>query len=643
MKTLLIMVIITLIHYAQQDTIKNYNLGEIVVTSEQNALVKSSSVFDLNLEQIEIFNTTNITSPLKFSTGLFITTTSKNESKIYMRGYDQRQIAIFLDGVPIYEPYSGLIDLSNLPVCSFEKINVSKGMPSIGYGANSMAGSINFITKRSQKRSISVNVESGSFNNFNFGTSGSYENFYYNVNAGYTNSTGFKIPSIKENFLNENGGKRDNSQYENIGGMIKLGMTNLYNFNIAYSFMLINNQKGVPTDVYTKNPRYWRYTEWNKLINNLMFSRTIGTNIRVKGNVFHESYNNVLDSYDDDSFMSQEMKYAFRSSYDDHSFGINLISDVEFLNTGITRLSFAWKKDVHKEEGNFNSGFSRYEASVLSSGIEQDINLSQSISAVLGFSYDLLTPIFADNSELRSKTNSLNYLAGINYRTSKSLSFNLNASKKSRFPTLKEFYSETVGRDLANPNLTIEQSLNSEIGFTYSLKSNIEINSSLFYSSIDDLINQVFLGEGLRQFQNIGKAEIKGLEIGLNYNNDNYNFNLAYTYLSARNLSENRESSKLENRPEHILSLFTDYNFLFGTQIRGEFLFIANKIGIDSDTRKFVKMDDYLLTNIKISHDYLNNYLVYFRVNNLFNIYYESDYGYPQQGIEFIIGLKANF
>jgi iron complex outermembrane receptor protein len=407
--------------------------------------------------------------------------------------------------------------------------------------------------------------------------------------------------------------------------------------------MLIDNQKGVPSDVYTKNPRYWRYTEWNKLINNLMFSRTIGTNIRIKGNVFHESYNNVLDSYDDDSFMSQEMKYAFRSTYDDHSFGINLIGDVEFINTGITRLSFAFKKDVHKEEGNFNSGFSRYEASVLSSGIEQDINLSQSISAVLGISYDLLTPIFADNSELRSKSYSLNYLAGISYRTSKSLSFNINASKKSRFPTLKEFYSETVGRDLANPNLTIEQSVNSEIGFTYSLKSNIIINSSLFYSSIDDLINQVFLGEGMRQFQNIGKAEIKGLEIGLNYNNENYNFNLAYTYLSAINLSENRESFKLENRPEHILSFFTDYNFLFGTQIRGEFLFIANKIGVDSDTRKFVKMDDYLLTNIKISHDYLNNYLVYFRVNNLFNIYYESDYGYPQRGIEFIIGLKANF
>lgn len=643
MKTILMLITVICISInGQEDTLKHYNLGEVVVTSEQSGLVKSSSVFDVNLQSIENYDNNDITSSLKYYSGLHITTTSKNESKIYMRGYEQRQVAVFLDGVPIYEPYSGMIDLSNLPVSSIEKITVSKGMPSLAYGANSMGGTINFVTKSSQEQKISLNMESGSSHNLAIGTSGGIGNFYYNIHAGYTKSSGYEIPSTNENYRNENGGIRDNSQYENIGGMIKLGVNNLYNFNIAYSLMIIDNQKGVPADVYTNNPRYWRYTEWKKTTNNLMFSRSFGNSVRIKGNLFYDTYKNVLDSYDDATFTTQTMRYAFRSTYDDHSIGLNLISDFDALKLGITRLSFAWKKDVHKEEGNFNEGFSSYEASVMSTGIEQDINLSQRLSAVVGLGYDLLTPIYANEGELRKNSSSLNGFIGINYKATEDLSIHINGSKKSRFPTLKEFYSQTAGRDLANPNLAIEKSINSELGFVYQHSSEIMINGSLFYNSIDDLINLVFLEEGLRQYQNIGKAEMKGAEITFRYIGKNISTNLAYTYLDAKNVSEDRESDILEYRPEHVLSLTADYGFTFGTTIRGELVYTANKYGVDSDTREFVKMDNIIITNIRISQKLFEHYLVNLRANNIFNRYYESEYGFPQAGRELFIGLRMS-
>jgi len=643
MKTILMLITVICISInGQEDTLKHYNLGEVVVTSEQSGLVKSSSVFDVNLQSIENYDNNDITSSLKYYSGLHITTTSKNESKIYMRGYEQRQVAVFLDGVPIYEPYSGMIDLSNLPVSSIEKITVSKGMPSLAYGANSMSGTINFVTKSSQEQKISLNMESGSSHNLAIGTSGGIGNFYYNIHAGYNKSSGYEIPSTNENYRNENGGIRDNSQYENLGGMIKLGFNSLFNFNIAYSLMIIDNQKGVPADVYTKNPRYWRYTEWKKTTNNLMFSRTFGNIIRLKGNLFYDTYKNVLDSYDNATFTTQTMRYAFRSTYDDHSLGLNLISDFDALKLGITRLSFAWKKDVHKEEGNFNEGFSSYEASVMSTGIEQDINLSQRLSAVVGLGYDLLTPIYANEGELRENSSSLNGFMGISFRATEDLSIHINGSKKSRFPTLKEFYSQTAGRDLANPNLAIEKSINSELGFAYQANRELIINGSLFYSSINDLINLVFLEGGLRQYQNIGKAEMKGAEIAFRYIGKNIITHLAYTYLEAKNVSEDREIDILEYRPEHVLSLTADYGFAFGTTIRGELVYTANKYGVDSDTREFVKMENVMTTNIRISQQLFENYLVYLRANNIFNTYYESEYGFPQAGRELFIGLRMS-
>jgi iron complex outermembrane recepter protein len=643
MKTIQIALLLLTISIYGQDSLKNYNLGEVVVNSEQNNLVSVSSIFDVNTNKIDLDDGCNITSSLKNFPGMYISTSSKNESKILMRGYDQRQVTVFLDGVPIYEPYSGTVDLSNLPKSSIEKIKVSKGMPSLSYGSNSMGGTINFITKDKLEKIAMLKLESGSTTATTVGLNGSHENLYFNVNAAYSKSNGFQIAKMNDNHKNEDGGKRNNSDYENIGGMLKVGIDDFHDFNLAYSFMLINNIKGIPTDVYTSKPRYWRYSEWNKTINNLMFSTNFGSSFRIKGNVYYENFYNVLDSYDNDSFTTQDMKYAFHSTYDDHSFGINLLGDIDAVHFGITRMSFSWRKDVHKEEGNFNQGFSTYEASLFSTGIEQDITLSERLKGIVGLSYDLLTPYFANENGLRSSDNSQNYFAGLSYKVSNDLLFHLNTSKRNRFPTLKEFYSETVGRDIANPKLEVENGVNGEIGITYMMNSAISMQSNLFYSSIENLIQQIFLDGGFRQYQNIGKAEMKGAELGLTIDINNFNMNLNYTYLSAKNKSDNSESEIIEHRPEHVMALLFNYQTELGPELSADFFYLANNYGVNSDTREFVKMKNYLLTNMKISHHLFNNYTLYFRVNNIFNTYYETEYGFPMAGREYFVGLKCNW
>ncbi len=337
------------------------------------------------------------------------------------------------------------------------------------------------------------------------------------------------------------------------------------------------------------------------------------------------------------------MKYAFHSTYDDHSFGINLVNDINALDFGLTRISLSWKNDVHKEEGNFNEGFSNYEASLFSSGIEQDINFSEKVSAVAAIGYDLLTPIYSNGSDLRDPSSSINGFVGLSYKVNENVGLHINASKKNRFPTLKEFYSQTVGRDVANPDLNVEESINSELGINYKLSSGILLNANIFYSSIDELINLVILDDGLRQYQNIGKAEMKGAEIGLNLNVDDFSMNLAYTYLSAKNVSDDAQSEILEYRPEHVLYLVPSYQFSFGTELRAELFFVGGKYGVDADLREFVEMDNYLLTNFRASHTIFENYTLYVRVNNLADIYYATEYGFPQPGREFFVGLKLRW
>jgi outer membrane cobalamin receptor len=172
--------------------------------------------------------------------------------------------------------------------------------------------------------------------------------------------------------------------------------------------------------------------------------------------------------------------------------------------------------------------------------------------------------------------------------------------------------------------------------------STISMEGNLFYSSIENLIQQVFLNDGFRQYQNIGKAEMKGAELGLTIDINNLIMNLSYTYLSAKNKSDNSESEIIEHKPEHVLNLTSRYLTGFGLDFSAEFFYLANNYSIDSDTQEFIKLEDYLLTNVKISKKILNNYAIYLRVNNLLNVYHETEYGFPMAGREFFVGVNCN-
>ncbi|CAG5074652.1 Vitamin B12 transporter BtuB [Dyadobacter sp. CECT 9623] len=84
----------------------------------------------------------NLTAPI-FSNALNIlpgvsiaNVGQRNESVVYVRGFDLRQVPVFIDGVPVYVPYDGYVDMGRFTTFDLAEINVSKGFASILYGAN---------------------------------------------------------------------------------------------------------------------------------------------------------------------------------------------------------------------------------------------------------------------------------------------------------------------------------------------------------------------------------------------------------------------------------------------------------------------------------------------------------------------------
>jgi outer membrane cobalamin receptor len=637
---LLFLFILFKIYGQTTDTIPAYNLGEVIVTAKNENIVKASSIIEVDFAQMQRSLASTVTDAISMEAGIRTQVNSKGEIPVYIRGFSQKQIAVFIDGIPVYFPYEGELDLNQIPTASIEKITISKGMPSILYGPNSMGGTVNIITQENREGfGFGASFQTGSKQSISLNTRGEFLNLKWNVGGQFNKSSGFYLPGSFNNTVNEDGNRRDNSHYENLGGFLRLTHSPSKNIHLSYSLFLTDNSRGIPPNIYSIRPRYWKFTEWKKYLHSFAFNVFLGKSFAVKGNLFYDKYRNVLDSYDDNTYTTQTLKSAFHSTYDDNSRGLNLTSFINPDFFPLTKLTMLYKADIHREQGNIQLPWGEYKTETLTIGIEQEFNLTDKLFGVTGISYDRMNPLFANNAPLRSSCSVLNGHAGLNYEINNWLNFHAHASKKSRFPTLKEFYSEVLGRNIANPDLSVEKSMNYEVGFKIDIKTENPLKLIFFFSDVKDMIQLLNLPDGIRQFQNLGKVQLAGFETEVGLDASIFDSKINYTFLSAKNLSVNAINRILDNRPKHVLNIINSKKYPPGFEWIIESSFVNSRYSSDGDTGEFIKMPDYFLLNVKLSQKFFEQYYLAAGITNILGKYYESEYGFPQPGREYILQL----
>ncbi|MEO6951297.1 MAG: TonB-dependent receptor [Polyangia bacterium] len=72
-------------------------------------------------------------------------------TSVSLRGSEESEVAVFLDGVPLSRAASGAIDLSEIPADGLERIEIYRGAPPIQLGAEAVGGVINLVSRRATK------------------------------------------------------------------------------------------------------------------------------------------------------------------------------------------------------------------------------------------------------------------------------------------------------------------------------------------------------------------------------------------------------------------------------------------------------------------------------------------------------------
>jgi iron complex outermembrane receptor protein len=142
---LLLLINFQFIFAQEKDSVQIYRLGEITVKS--GIVLEPKSVFQLNYKNIEEADANNLFELTKYIPSVKPQTNSRGESLIYLRGSGERQISLFFDGVPLNIPWDNRIDLSLIPTDAVGGLSITKGIPSVIYGANTLAGVVNVSTK----------------------------------------------------------------------------------------------------------------------------------------------------------------------------------------------------------------------------------------------------------------------------------------------------------------------------------------------------------------------------------------------------------------------------------------------------------------------------------------------------------------
>ncbi|ADD68365.1 TonB-dependent receptor [Denitrovibrio acetiphilus DSM 12809] len=627
---------------ASADEESVYKLGEISVSTEQ-AQTSSATINSKQLyrEQFEKAGMKDVTEALGMMPGISITSGTRNEKNIYVRGYDQRHIPIFMDGIPVSLPYDGYVDMGKIGLYSVGKIELQTGAPSVDFGANALGGAVNIVSRKPVKPfEAEMDLEYGRNNRFSSGLSlgTKQEKFYIAFSGNYEDSDGYMLSDNFHKTVKEDGDERENSDYLSKTANFKLGLTPTDKTEVSLGYNYIASERGIPHGVLDSS-RYWRMTDWDKKTYYLI-ADTAFDHLKVRARVYRDEYYNVINSYDDDTYSTQLSRKAWESTYDDYAMGAVLGMTTDIIPGNTVSLTFQYRRDQHKSKGDSGEPWLKYEADTVYAGIEDAIVLNNKLLLTLGLAYDRNEPVHADNEDgtegddLRDSIHTFSPKAELLYTYSDETQLHASVAKTTRFPSLKDLYSTYIDGDyVENPDLEEEKAVNYEIGVKQALSSFVTLQANVFYSEIKDLITDGSVtidGTVYDQKQNADKATYKGFEVFLNGTFMDINdVTLAYTYLDAKNESSDRDTDKLVDRPEHRL-------FLNHVLTLNKF-YVSSNLTLQTSQYEenrgdWTEMGGMYLVDTKIGYNAMERVTVEAGIENLFDRDYSYSEGFPQEG-----------
>lgn len=637
------------------DSVRNdkvFQLGEVTIIGNR----KPELTTRISIRQMESQDKWEVSKALNMIAGMNLTAVGpRNESMVTVRGFDLRQIPVYMDGIPVYVPFDGYVDLARFTTFDLSAIDVSKGYASILYGPNSLGGAINLVSRKpidsfEYDGAIGMINTNGYRGNLNIGSR--IGKFYLQGGLSYLHRDAFRLSSGFIPTDHEDGGQRDNSYRTDQKYNIKLGWTPDEKSEYVVGYINQQGDKGGP--VYTgsdvlnsllKKPRFWRWPAWNKETFYFMSKNNIGSKSYFKTRLYYDKFINSIISYDDASYSSITKPYAFKSWYNDYTYGGNIEYGTVVAKTHHLKGAVHFKKDVHREH-DLVQPVLHFIDNTFTIGVEDVYKISEKWLLIPGLGYSTRDNVTAEEYHSDDKTISKFPDAGISeafdgqiavfYYLKEGHKIGGVLSHKTRFATIKDRYSYRLGTAIPNPGLRPETAINYEINYAGQASQKLFFQTAFFYSRLADIIMSIDnVQPGKSQMLNAGRATYTGAEFTLNYQITRQLFTTVnYTYIERKNLTN--PTLCFTNVPRSKIFGYIQYQPNNKTELTLSTEYNASRYSTSYGT----PVKDFTLIDIIGARKIGTHLSVEAGVKNLFDKNYSLTEGFPEEGRNFLVTLR---
>ncbi|OGD21652.1 MAG: hypothetical protein A2W03_17080 [Candidatus Aminicenantes bacterium RBG_16_63_16] len=561
----------------------------------------------------------DLSEVIKYAPGAMVTVGNKNEYSLKLRGFDNRRIALLVDGVPVIDPYYGSFDLKTIAAGGVESVQITQGPSSVLYGPNTMGGIVNVITRRpgpEPRVLLSASYGDRSTKSLTLDSSYLWKKFGFAAAAGHQDSNGYNYPDPGGTDL-----ARANSDYSRTNLNLKL----YYNPNNRSEIMVnggyYHSEYGLPPDLYGR-ARYWRFPNWDRTMLNAGGFTALGERSSLRFRAFYVRYDNSLDFFSNQAMTVRQS----RSTFENADYGVFGIGDFCLAPWNSLKVSLYYQGDKVRTQDDVNLPWTTFDQATFSSGVEDHLTLTQRWRVIFGASWDHLAKFEGQS------TSRVNPLVGLKYSPAEDLDLHLSYAAKSRFPSMNSLYSPSQG----NPDLRSERAATWEIGAIYN--RGIYLAGAVFATELYDMINSFRLPSGLRAYFNIGESRMKGAEVQLQKSWPWLMATVNYTYLDHLNISDNRPLDVLSR---HNLTFELDVQLPARLRLGVAGLFASKSYWYDNNARKLLTIADYGYLDVVLSWP-AGGFAPFVKVANVFDTYFITEPGFPWRGRYIEVGLRTD-
>lgn len=581
------------------------------VYSVSKSLVSTTNVTDnvsiITSEELYQKGITTVVEALNTIPGVSFTSNGGmgKSTGVYLQGMSNKYTLLMVDGVRYNDPSntSGA-DFSHLLIGDIERIEVIKGAQSGVWGADAAAGVINIITKKAQNGThASAAVEVGSYGRRDVSTSVSHKNDKFDVQLSVQRVTedGFSAQAPYGKDIDQ----YERDLYRNTTVNLKAGywLDDHNRVEAGYhDINAMNSYDGYAAPNSSQHSDFHQYSEfltYKYFVGNHALETTVSESTFVKKEL--DATNGNLKNYEGQA-PSIELKDTWKY-YDNSSLVMG--TSYEKRELSYTKVGGLEKKRDENSKALYVNNTNKIGNVVLTEALRYDdfSAFDEKVTGKIGAKY-----LFSDQFNIYA-----NY--GTAYKT----------------PSMLEMiYPWSYG--VSNFDLKPENIKSFNVGMQY---AGFTVN--FFRNEITNMIDYVsdpftYIG----QYVNVsGTTTLKGIE--LSYEQQVLKSLLAganYTYVDATK----EDGTRLVNRPRYQTSLYTTYMPIkqIAWNVNGTYIGSREDYSGEESGRYFV-------ANTKVTYFIDKTWDVYFKVNNLFDRYYQTVYGYATAERSYYVGVEAKF